>query len=192
MIRYRPLVASLFLLGFTVTLIAEPQSNVALSEQSSDSLGLKLSISPTKPQYTNTPPAFLISIENKGDAYLMLNLGVMLGNGDYPTAIGLTLDDYEGNSKNLHFSDPSIAGRVDDYIVRLRAGSTYILKVSINDFWYPNGPEWRLNLKPGVYRVGAQLDSRGIQHVNSGEEEKMRMDIWKGTLRSEKTTFVMK
>ena len=185
----RPLAVCLLLLGFIVTLMAEPQSSVTFSKESS---ALKLAISSLEPQYTNTPPAFLISITNMGDTYFKLNLGIMLGNGLYPTAIRLMLDDSEGNSKELHFCDPCIAGRVDDYIVPLRAGSTYILKMSMTDFWYPKGPEWPLNLKPGVYRIGAQLDSRGIQHINSGEEGKLHMDVWKGTLRSETTTFTMR
>jgi hypothetical protein len=194
MTTYRKFAACLFLLGFTVTLMAEPQPHVVISEQTSDAKGLKMLIAPTKAQYKNQPPAFRITLINSGEKDLMVNVGMMLGNGKvlHPTAIGLCLIDSDGKSKELLFPMPSIAGRVDDYIIPIRIGSTHTLTVSLTEFWDPKGAGLNFILKPGTYEIYAQLDSRGIRHVNSGTEGLVLMNIWKGILRSEIITFTIK
>ncbi len=95
-------------------------------------------------------------------------------------------------SRELHFSDkryPGVAGRVDDYVVPLRAGSTYTLKLRLNDFWCPKSKEFSLELKPGKHGVRAEFTGNKPQHVNSGSEAVPFMPFWTGKLKSEVAQF---
>ncbi|MBN2309043.1 MAG: hypothetical protein JXR94_08740 [Candidatus Hydrogenedentes bacterium] len=135
-------------------------------------------------------PAFDVTVWNGGEKDVVLNLGTMVGNGKVlvPDAIQLTLVDGSGNSKTLRFSDkrnPGRAGRVDDYLVPLRAGSTYTIALSLNDFWCPDTTKFQIHLEPGEYRIQASLVSAAPQYVNTDMEGVQFMNVWNGTVESE-------
>ena len=184
-----PLVLSL---GLAIAAGGEPAA-VRPPRQAAETM-LRMSIAATKAGNANETPAFGVALENAGDKDAMLNLGIMLANGKtlLPEAIRLILIDSSGKSRELHFSDrrhPGVAGRVDDYIVPLRAGSTHTLKLSLDDYWCPETKEFQIKLKPGDYRIRARLASKGAQHLNADTEGIKLMHIWKGKLQTDATSF---
>jgi hypothetical protein len=154
--------------------------------------GLQMSISATVKERGN--PEFQVAIRNVGEQDVTLNLGMMLANGKplkggkslFPTNIRLNLTDPKGKRRELHFSEPGIAGRVDDYVVPLRVGSVYTLKLPLSQFWSPNTKEFTLELKPGKHQVLAQFEGSGAKHGSS----KFIMNFWKGKLQSNTLTLV--
>jgi hypothetical protein len=153
-----------------------------------------MSISATKRKFTYETPVFHVTLKNAGDKDVVLNLGTMLANGKVllPDAVHLILIDSAGKSRELHFADrryPGVAGRIDDYAVPLRVGSSYSLRLSLDNFWCPETKEFRLQLKPGQYRVRSEFTGRGAQFVNRDMEGITLMNFWQGTLQSDVTTF---
>ena len=179
----------------TVFLLAagEAQTSTRPGPQASNA-ELRMSIVAVTAREAEGVPAFRVTLENVGDRDTVLNLGMMLANGKVhlPDAIQLTLIESSGKSRELHFSDrryPGVAGRVDDYAVPIRAGSAYTLRLSLDNFWCPRTKEFRLNLKPGEYRVRSKLTGKGAQFSNSDMEGIKLMNFWKGTLESDATVF---
>ncbi|MFA6243199.1 MAG: hypothetical protein WC655_19840 [Candidatus Hydrogenedentales bacterium] len=151
---------------------------------------LKMSITSLDAKQTGV---FRVDLENIGNKDLVLNLGMMLGNGSIliPDAISLILVDSKGESKELLFSDPFIAGRIDDYIVPLRAGSAYSLRLSLEDYSCAKTNESKISLQAGEYRIHAVLTARGAQTVNSDMEGMKVMNFWKGTVSSAPITVTV-
>lgn len=151
-----------------------------------DDAGLRIALSSIPGEQ---PGVFRLELENVGDKDVMVNLGMMLANGKVmmPDAIYLILVDAKGESRDLFFSDrryPGVAGRVDDYVVPLRAGSTYSLRLSLNDYWCPETKEYQISLEVGEYRIQAVLDANEAQHINGDTQGMRLMNYWTGTLRS--------
>jgi len=178
-------VSTLFLLA-----AGETQTSIRSDPQAS-SVELKMSIIAITPKKAKGIPIFRVTLENVGDKDAMLNLGMMLANGRIllPNAIRLILIDLDGKSRELHFSDRNIAGRADDYVVPLRAGSAYTLRLSLSNFWCPKAKEFRLDLKPGEYRVRSELTGKGARWIKGDMEGIKLMNFWKGTLQSNVTEF---
>jgi hypothetical protein len=138
--------------------------------------------------------AFYVAIQNVGDTDVVVNLGQMLANGKvmFPKAIHLTLTDALGKTRELHFSDkkyPAVAGRVDDFIVALRSGSIYVLRVSLDQYWSPATKEYVLTLSDGRYRIAARLEGQGAKSVNLDMQGIALMNFWKGTVQSNSFNF---
>jgi hypothetical protein len=159
------------------------------------SAGLRMSISPAPTAGGHTgQPAFYIAIENVGDSDVILNLGTMISNGKvmFPEAVRLLLSDSQSKTRELHYVHrryPGIAGRVDDFIVALRAASVHVLRVSLDNYSGMNGfvPE----LERGRYRIEARLDGQGARSLNVDTEGIGLFNFWKGTLRSNVHVFDM-
>jgi hypothetical protein len=194
--NYRSLIiiATLLILSFgLLAAVGEKPVDVQLFPRAAETR-LVMSISAAKPKITNESPVFHVTLENAGDKDVMLNLGMMLANGKVllPEAIHLILIDSAGKSRELHFSDrrySGVAGRIDDYAVPLRVGSAYTLRLSLDNFWCPKTKEFRLNLKPGEYRVRSAFAGKGAQFVNRDMEGIKLMNFWQGTLQSDVTVF---
>ena len=194
--NYRSLIiiATLLILSFgLLAAVGERPVAVQLFARAAETR-LVMSISAAKPKFTNESPIFHVTIENAGDKDVMLNLGMMLANGKVllPEAIHLILIDSAEKSRELHFSDrryPGVAGRIDDYAVPLRVGSAYTLRLSLDNFWCPKTKEFRLNLKPGEYRIRSEFAGKGAQAVNRDMEGIHLMNFWQGMLQSDVTVF---
>ena len=147
-----------------------------------DGLQMSLSVSMSNP----VDPAFEIAIRNVGEKDISLNLGMMLANGkvQLPNKIHFSLIDGSGRKRELHFSDPPVAGRVDDYVVPLRSGSTYTLELRLDQFWSPGTQEFALQLKPGRNEMSAQFQGDGAEHFNTGMEGMKLMNFWGEKLQS--------
>ena len=194
--NYRSLIviASLLVLSFGLVVAVEEGPLVVQLFPRAAETQLVMSISATKPKFTNASPVFHVTLKNAGDKDVVLNLGMMFANGKVllPDAIQLILIDSAGKSTELHFADrryPGVAGRIDDYAVPLRVGSSYTLRLSLDNFWCPKMKEFRLKLKPGQYRVRSKFAGRGAQSVNGDMEGIRLMNFWQGTLQSDVTTF---
>jgi hypothetical protein len=113
---------------------------------------------------------------------MMLANGKPLNGGKslFPTNLRLRLTDTKGKSREIHLKEPPVAGRVDDYVVPLRVGCLYTLKLPLSQFWSPSTKETALELKPGKYQVSAHFDGGGAKH-KSGT---WIMNFWEGKLQS--------
>jgi hypothetical protein len=174
--------------------IVAPSSGQATpgQERAEAADGLQMSIAVAK-RDKNELPVFEVAFQNTGERDITLNLGMMLANGkvQLPDRIRLKLKDAAG-IRELHFSDkryPGVAGRVDDYVVPLRAGSTYTLRLTLDQFWSPSTKEFVLELKPGQYQVSAQFEGSGAKTNNIGSEGIRLMNFWKGKLQSGAVSF---
>jgi len=153
--------------------------------------GLRIGISVVAEDADNRTPMFDIWIENVGEEDVIMNLGMMLANGkkQYPVAIRLRILDSQKRSRELHYGDPNVMGRVDDYMVALRVGSRYSVRVSLDKFWCPNTKEFKLELAGGTYEVSAHLTGIGPTHPNTGTEGLDLLNFWIGELQSNTATF---
>jgi hypothetical protein len=137
---------------------------------------------------------FYIAIENIGETDVVINLGSMLSNGKimFPNAVRLVLTDSQGTTRELQYFDrqyPGIAGRVDDFIVALRAGSVHAIRVSLDRYWSRATKEHDLKLTRGRYRIEAQFDGQGALSLNLDTPGIGLLNFWKGTLRSNYLAF---
>jgi hypothetical protein len=191
-----------FALFFALALAVAPaagipsQSTAATPRESGPSTqGLRIGISSVRSG--NLPSAgaeFSVALENAGESDFVVNLGHMLANGKvmWPTAIGLAITDPAGRTRELQFSDrryAGIAGRVDDFTVALRAGSTYTLRVSLNQYWSPATKEFGLNLVNGRHRIVARFDGQGARTGNLDMQGVALLNFWKGTAQSNTFEF---
>jgi len=151
-----------------------------------NALQMSLSIGNT---HHRDDPEFEVAFQNVGERDVSLNLGYMLANGgvQLPAKIHLRLVDEAGTIRELDFTDrkhDGVAGRVDDYVVPLRSGSTYTLELRLDQFWSPSTKEFALKLKPGRNEVSAEFQGEGAEYLNSDMGGMKLMNFWKGKLRS--------
>jgi hypothetical protein len=159
----------------------------AVSDRSGPAVeGLRLSLSIVRKDEAGSP-VFQLEFENVGRQDVMLNLGMMLANGKpltgtalYPTNLRIHLTSLAGTTRELHYVAPRVAGRVDDYNVPLRVGSTYTLSMPLSQFWCPATGEIPLELHPGEVQASARFEGGGAAH----ESGKFILNYWRGTVRS--------
>lgn len=153
--------------------------------------GLRIAVS------TTVPPSgaeFLVMLQNTSGADFVINLGYMLANGKhmFPTAVRLRLADRAGNQRELQFFDrryPVVGGRVDDFVVALRAGATYTFPVSLNDYSNPTTNEFGVTLAAGRHQMSARFEGRGSTNSNSDMQGVALMNFWKGNVESDRLEF---
>jgi len=134
---------------------------------------------------------FYVAIENVGDGDVMVNLGYMIANEMSPLAVRLVLTDPQGATRDLHYFDRrgGIAGRADDFLVALRAGSVYSLRLSLDRYYSPATKEYELKLARGPYRIEARFEGHGATTLNLDTRGIALFNFWKGTLRSNSLAF---
>jgi hypothetical protein len=150
--------------------------------------GLEMSISAADSQNLDVPE-FEVALRNAGKQDVTLNLGLMLANGkvQLPQNISLNVTDASGKTRQLKFLDrryPAIAGRVDDYVVPLRAGSSYTLKLSLDQFWSPGTKEFELKFFRGRYQISAQFEGGGAKTGNLDVPGIKLINFWLGNVQS--------
>jgi len=99
----------------------------------------------------------------------------------------LMLTDSAGLSRELHYRsrDAGIAGRIDDYLVALRAGSAYTVRVSLED--YTRGVD--MKMPTGRYKIAAQLPGRRATGVNLDMQGVALLNFWSGVVYSNIAEF---
>jgi hypothetical protein len=152
--------------------------------------GLQLRVTPlTSGSAAPSEIHFDIALQNVGDSDFVLNVGTMLANGKvmWPDAIRLMLTDLTGHSRELHFRSPNagVAGRIDDYIVALRARSVYTVRVSLED--YIRGVDMKLTR--GEYKIAAQFSGRRATGVNLDMQGVALLNFWNGVVHSNVVEF---
>jgi hypothetical protein len=153
---------------------------------------LKMSLSVVLGEGDDEATVFNVTFQNTGEKDVILNLGMMLANGKalLPDAINLRLTDADGSQQKYVFHDvryPGVAGRVDDYAVPLRAGSSHTVKLSQSNFYCIETKEFRIKLKPGKYSVYAEFRGGGAKYDNL-----RLLRLWTGSLKSNSVRFKIK
>ena len=190
------LVALLFAVAWLVAPVPRTsQSTLALPQAwGQRAHGLRLGISVGSGSLSRATAEFSLALENTGDADFVLNLGSMLANGKvmFPEAMRLILTDPAGNTSELGFFDrryPVVAGRVDPFVVPLRAGSTYVIRTSLNQYFIPATNNFDVKLASGRNRIAARFEGQQARSVNSDLQGVALLNFWKGTVESNVVDF---
>ena len=135
-----------------------------------------------------------LSFANVGDRDVTLNLGIMMANGkvQLPDRVAIKFTDAQGKTRLFHFGDkryPGVAGRLDDYLVPLRAGSTYSLQLTLDQFWCQETKEFSIPLLSGNNHLTAQFEGTGANAVNLDMPGIKLMNFWLGKVESNTLTL---
>ena len=147
--------------------------------------GVQLSLSLVDPKISELE----VALRNVSDRDVMVNLGAVMANGKVhlPNNISIKVTDAKGNTRQFKFADKKhsvVAGRLDDYIVPLRAGSMYTLALKLDQFWCSETNEFAIELLPGTNRLTAQLEGSGAKLVNLDMPAVRLMNFWVGQVES--------
>ncbi len=125
----------------------------------------------------------IVVFDNVGSDDLIVNLGIMLGNGkkQVPMAVRLIFTDSEGKKHIIRRNEPGVAGRVDPFVVPLPVGSRYsvIFREDLDGSIDP--------LPPGRYRVRAEFigEAVGKKDVGADSTGVALLTYWTGTIQSD-------
>jgi len=141
-----------------------------------------------------TGAEFMVAVQNTGESDYVLNLGLMLANGRvmFPKAIRLILSGPAGDTRELHYSDRrygAIGGRLDSFVVPLRTGSTYVLSLSLDQYFSTATKEYSLKLIPGRHRITAQFEGRVAPATQLDMQGIALLNYWTGTVESGAAEF---
>lgn len=147
--------------------------------------GVQISLSSTDATSSNLQLAF----RNVGDHDVILNLGSMMSNGkvQLPNDIDINFTDAQGRSRVFKFADKKhsfVAGRLDDYVVPLRVGSMYTLKLTLDQFWCPETKEFEIRLLPGKNQLTGRFHGSGARLGNLDLQGIKLMSFWFGSVES--------
>ncbi|PWT89168.1 MAG: hypothetical protein C5B55_11840 [Blastocatellia bacterium] len=172
-------------------LLALVLTNISLApirQQPTATSTLQLTLQTTSSE-KNAAPELELVLKNVGTNDVVVNMGFMLANGkvQLPANIALDFIDSFGRERRFEFADKKhagIAGRVDDYAVPLRAGSSYTLRISLDQFWCQETSEFEVNLTPGRNQITAELEGTGAKYLNLDTPGLKLMNFWLGKVRS--------
>jgi len=130
-----------------------------------------------------------LEFRNVGERDVALNLGVMMANGkvQLPNRIAIKFTDAQGKTRLFKFADkryPSVSGRLDDYVLPLRAGSAYTLQLTPDQFWCQETKEFSIPLLYGNNYLTAQFEGTGAHAVNLDMPGIKLMSFWLGNVES--------
>jgi uncharacterized protein (TIGR03067 family) len=144
--------------------------------------GLRLGLY-SKKERGNGAARLMVVFDNVGTEDLVINLGIMLGNGkkQLPMAVRFVCTDSEGKVQIIRRNEPRVAGRVDPLVVPLPAGGRYSM-ICRDDL---DSLIDRLPL--GRYRVRAEFvgEAVGKKDVNADTVGLALMTYWTGTIQSD-------
>lgn len=152
--------------------------------------GLRMSISAAEPG-SDKPGAveLTVALQNVSEKDLVLNLGMMVGNGSAlePTAIKIVLTNPGGDTQESPFSSRIVvlAARVDDFVVGLPVGGTYVLTRTLDRLPFAQR-------SPGRYRVAARFEGKGPTYINLDTPGMRLLHFWTGTVLSNTAEFEIK
>jgi hypothetical protein len=140
---------------------------------------------------SSTGAEFNVVFENTGAADFVLNLGWMVANGKamFPARVGLVLTDPAGHTRDLEFSTPPVAGRVDDFIVALPKGATFRLRLSLDQYWSPATKDFQLKLADGKHHIAARFEGHGASAVSLDMRGIALLYFWTGKVQSDIVEF---
>jgi hypothetical protein len=147
-----------------------------------------MAISAVKPGPTTQRDAqFNVGIQNTGSSDTTLNLGIMLANGKEqdPELIRITISDSSGKElrNGVRWSRRGgVGGRVDDFIVPLPVGATYVVNLNLG----------RAAVEPlpaGRYRIAASFKGQRANHINLDTQGVGLMNFWIGAIQAPPVDF---
>lgn len=142
-------------------------------------------------------PNLRVVFRNVVDHDVNINLGLVGGSGPRPCKLDnrdiicsfnfkLNVSDGNGATRTYDFRGMTfVAGRLDAYIVNLRAHSEYTLELGCDQFWSPATREYQpLALSSGVYKISLEFEGREPEIVNLDQSYISKMTFWKGKITS--------
>jgi hypothetical protein len=180
------LVASFFLATVLIAGLGSPRSH-ATAACGNPTNGVQMCL-------TSSGSNLELAFRNVGDRDATLNLGVMMANGkvQLPDRIAIKFTDAQGKTRLFKFGDkryPGVAGRLDDYVVPLRVGSMYTLRLTLNQFWSQETKEFSIPLSAGDNYLTAQFEGAGARDVHSDMPGIKLMNFWLGKVESNVLTM---
>jgi hypothetical protein len=138
-------------------------------------------------------PGFRITLLNPGRKDLVLNIGMLLANGNkqYASAIELLLTDPRGKTWKFPAGDPgSIAGRIDPFVLPLPAGASFTLPLNLDDDWAFRAVTADAKLT-GPCTIKARYSGKGVSMSQAYLDSKgvSLMPYWMGTVESNEVPF---
>jgi hypothetical protein len=119
--------------------------------------GLRIAIYPARSgPVPATGADFYVALQNVGESHFILNLGAMFGNAKLmlPLHVRLIVTDSTGRTRELKNQGSQrglrAGGSMDDFIVALPVGSTYTLRLNMDDYWSWSPPTAEFGLKQAV------------------------------------------
>lgn len=143
-----------------------------------------------------TEGCFRAELRNAGAQALVLNLGIMLGNGktQYADRIHLLLTGSDGKRLHLDMLGPAMVnGRVDPMVVPLPPGATFTLPIDLRNYIAPREKVGDLALDPGHYTLTAEYEGVGVSQASANLDMKgiALMPYWIGDLDSPALPFTL-
>jgi hypothetical protein len=139
-----------------------------------------------------TIPKFRADLHNAGENDSVLNLGIMLANGErqYPEALLLMITDAAGKTRQFDLIVPGImGGRADPLVIPLGAGATLSVPIDLHNYWAAKSFEFAYKLKAGKYVIEAQFTGTDASDNYSDMVGLGFMPYWKGTVSSNRLRF---
>jgi hypothetical protein len=130
---------------------------------------------------------FYVALQNVGSKDTVLNLGDLFANGIVaePYGIELTLTEPSGSVRELRYSRRFVlAGRLDDFVVPLPTGATYVLRLNLAE-GYLDG----VKLSAGRYRIAAHFECHGAYFRNPDLLAISFLNFCKGSVHSNSLEF---
>jgi len=146
--------------------------------------GLRMSISTAEKDEAGFPK-FQVTFRNTGGEDAVLNLGEIGGSEPHINLnFSLIVSDAFGKTRKFEFKGPMyVAGRLEPYLVYVKARSTYSLEVNMGQFWSPETYEYELKLTPGKYQVALEFVGRSPRRSVPAGKSSVK-NIWLGQLTS--------
>jgi hypothetical protein len=141
-------------------------------------------------------PMFEVELTNTGKHDLVLNLGLMFSEKQFPFAIHLSLRDDQNKSQILDLNGPPyVAGRVDPMVIPLPQGASIMLPINLADYSIPErifDPQ----LKPGKYFLSAEYRGEPAKYAGPPNRDCSNgmflvMRYWLGRVNSNEVSFVV-
>ena len=174
------------MLAAVSTFFLEGQARAgATSEVPTAPADLRIDIRPTRQKFgSKEAVSFKVAIANVSEKDLLINAGMMLGNGAQIWD-KLSLRLFDSHSREipvqLHWRVPGIAGRIYFLGVPLRKHAEYHLAVDATDYFIGKGDA----IGPGTYKIQASLKGGQSEHRANDQLPK----FWEGAVISKPAAF---
>jgi hypothetical protein len=162
-------------------------SSFMLSVAPAQSVALPLAMHITRLKNNAIDQQFRVEIENVSDQAIILDMGIMLGNGkmQYVTAVHLILVDSAGVALPLELIGPAtVAGRIDALTVPLPARATFSFPVDLRSYACRKKDVWKVTLPPGHYHLSAEYAGVSVPTL-------CLLPLWIGQVHSSAISFTV-
>jgi len=148
---------------------------------------LRIGVALTNPGAKQTQPVvFDLAFQNVGNKDTILDLGTML-EVQYPMAVHLILTDDQNHSRELQLIGPAaVSGVIHDFAVPLSSGATYVLRLTLKQFYTTATYGTVSALAPGHYHLMAKFEN--TTEMSSGG---MPLIYWTGSVHSNPIDFTV-